>query len=121
MLLGLRTAIYPTPDLAAGKAWYAKVFGVEPYYDQPYYVGFEVGGFEAGLLPDSTPGASGGISYWGVADADAEYGRLLELGARPHSEVRDVGDGVRVATVLDPFGNLFGIIENPMFDPAKVQ
>jgi catechol 2,3-dioxygenase-like lactoylglutathione lyase family enzyme len=50
-LLGLRTAIYPVEDLAEGKAWYAKVLGQEPYFDQPFYVGFDVGGYELGLVP----------------------------------------------------------------------
>ena len=53
MLLGLRTAIYRTPDIAAGKLWYTKVLGFPPYFDQPFYVGFNVGGYELGLLPDA--------------------------------------------------------------------
>jgi catechol 2,3-dioxygenase-like lactoylglutathione lyase family enzyme len=55
MVLGLRTAIYPVPDLAAGKAWYSRVLGREPYFDQPFYVGYAVGGFELGLIPDGKP------------------------------------------------------------------
>lgn len=69
MIQGLRTAIYPAPDLAAAKAWYSRVLGREPYFDEPYYVGYSVGGFELGLIPDGTPGASGVIVYWGVPDA----------------------------------------------------
>ena len=55
------------------------------------------------------------VAYWGVDDADAAFGRLLELGATEHNGVQDVGDGVRVATVLDPYGNVLGVIENPHF------
>jgi catechol 2,3-dioxygenase-like lactoylglutathione lyase family enzyme len=59
VILGLCTALYPAPDLAAAKKWYSELLGVPPYFDEPFYVGFEVGGFELGLLPDATPGASG--------------------------------------------------------------
>ena len=113
MLLGLRTAIYRTPDLAAGKLWYTKALGFGPYFDQPFYVGFNVGGYELGLLPDATQSTVG--VYWGVKDIAAVHTRLLELGAEPRTEITDVGEGIRAADVLDPFGNVFGIIENPGF------
>ncbi|MBI3970146.1 MAG: hypothetical protein HY332_02550, partial [Chloroflexi bacterium] len=57
----------------------------------------------------------GGVAYWGVDDAAVAHRRLLELGATAHEDVQDVGEGIRVATVLDPFGNILGIIENPHF------
>jgi predicted enzyme related to lactoylglutathione lyase len=81
--LGLRTAIYHAPDLAKGKAWYSKILGIEPYFDQPFYVGFNIGGYELGLDPDpSASGGSGGVVvYWGVTDANAALKRLLSLGA----------------------------------------
>jgi predicted enzyme related to lactoylglutathione lyase len=118
MLLGLRTAIYHVDDIEKGKAWYAKVIGKGPYFDQPFYVGFDVGGYELGLQPSEGPQtdrADGGVAYWGVADAEAEFKRLLELGASAHEPVQDVGEGIKVATVKDPFGNVLGIIENPHF------
>lgn len=121
MLIGLRTALYPAPDLEAGKRWYTEVIGHPPYFDEPFYVGFAVGGFELGLVPDAQPGAAGNVAYWGVADADAAHQRLLELGATGHEPVKDVGGGIKVATVLDPFGNLFGIIENPVFKLEDVR
>jgi predicted enzyme related to lactoylglutathione lyase len=117
MLLGLRTAIYRTPDLAAGKLWYTKALGLAPYFDQPFYVGYNVGGYELGLLPDATQPTVG--VYWGVKDIDTEYARLLELGAQPRTEITDVGEGIRAADVLDPWGNVFGIIENPNFKLAE--
>ena len=116
--LGLRTVIYHAPDLAKTKAWYEKVLGIAPYFDQPFYVGFNVGGYELGLDPDasSTPGGKGGaVVYWGVASADATFQRLISLGAKERSAIQEVGEGIRVATVFDPFGNIFGIIENPHF------
>ena len=91
MIRGLRTAIYPAPDLARGKAWYTAVLGAGPYFDEPFYVGFAVGGFELGLVPDGEPGAAGVQAYWGVPDAAAEVVRLLELGAEIHEPVKDVG------------------------------
>jgi predicted enzyme related to lactoylglutathione lyase len=115
---GLRTVIYHAPDLEKTKAWYSKVLGIEPYFDQPFYVGFNVAGYELGLDPDasSTPGGQGGaVAYWGVANAETAFRRLIELGATERSAVQEVGEGIRVATVLDPFGNIFGIIENPHF------
>ena len=120
MILGLRTVIYPAPDLAQGKDWYTQVLGNGPYFDQPFYVGFEVGGFELGLIPDGQPGATGAVAYWGVADAAAALARLLKLGAELRDDVMDVGGGIKTATVLDPCGNVFGVIENPHFDRSKV-
>ncbi len=115
MILGLRTVIYPAPDLARGKAWYTAALGHGPYFDEPFYVGFNVGGFELGLIPDGTPGAAGPLAYWGVADAEAAVRRLVELGAAVDEPVKDVGGGIKVAAVRDPFGNRFGVIENPHF------
>ena len=121
MIQGLRTAAYPAPDLAAAKAWYSAVLEKPPYFDEPFYVGFSVGGFELGLIPDGVPGATGSQVFWGVPDAAAEMKRLLSLGGTVHEDVHDVGGGIKVATVKDPFGNLFGIIENPHFKIDQVQ
>lgn len=116
--LGLRTVIHHVADLAAAKAWYEKVLGAAPYFDQPFYVGWNVGGYELGLDPDpasGAPGRGGSIAYWGVKDAEAALERLLGLGADLVSGVQDVGGGIKVAVVEDPEGNLCGIIENPGF------
>lgn len=121
MLLGLRTAIYPVADLATAKKWYEQVLGIGPYFDQPFYVGFSVGGFELGLLPDGTPGISGPQPLWGVQDANAEFRRLLSLGATELEPVTEVGEGIKVAAVKDPFGNRLGIIENPHFSVSEVR
>jgi predicted enzyme related to lactoylglutathione lyase len=119
MLLGLRTTIYPVKDLDQAKAWYASVIGHAPYFDQPFYVGFNVGGFELGLVPDGTPGTAGPQALWGVASAADSLARLVELGAEVLEAVQDVGEGIRVAAVRDPFGNRLGIIENPHFHSGK--
>lgn len=116
--LGLRTLGYKVPDLQKAKEWYTKVFNIEPYFDEPFYVGFNIAGFELGLQPveneQPIPGTSS-TTYWGVEDVDKEYTRLLELGATPYEKPTDVGGDIVVATVKDPWGNLFGIIYNPHF------
>ena len=118
---GLRTAIYAVDDIARGKEWYTKAFGTEPYFDEAYYVGFNIGGFELGLDPNAKPvGAGGSTAYWGVGDADQAVAHLVSVGGNVESPVSDVGGGIRVAVVLDPFGNKVGIIENPHFDPSIV-
>jgi predicted enzyme related to lactoylglutathione lyase len=118
MLLGLRTVIYKAPDLARARAWYADVFGITPYFDEPFYVGFNVGGYELGLDPDtegSAPGPGGSTAYWGVADLDAALARATAGGATIVGPAQDVGEGIRVASVADPFGNVIGLIQNPHF------
>lgn len=121
MINGLRTAIYPVNDLPAAKAWYAQVFGTEPYFDQPFYVGFAIAGFELGIVPDGQPGTAGTKVYWGVDDIDAETARVLALGATLHAAIQDVGDGIRVVELADPFGNVLGLIQNPHFDANAVR
>jgi predicted enzyme related to lactoylglutathione lyase len=121
MIQGLRTVIYPAPDLAAAKAWYTKVLDKPPYFDEPFYVGFSVGGFELGLIPDGAPSTAGSQALWGTPDAAAEMKRLISLGAAVHEEVHEVGGGIQVGSVRDPFGNLFGIIENPHFKLDEVR
>ena len=118
MFQGLRTAIYHVPDLDQAKAWYTSVLGIQPYFDQPFYVGFNIGGFELALDPDMTNvviPSTGVIVYWGVDNIDTAFQRLIEHGAKEHGAVQDVGDNIRTATVTDPFGNVLGIIENPHF------
>nr|WP_091345127.1 VOC family protein [Alkalimonas amylolytica] len=121
MIKGLRTVTYPVPDLEEGKEWYTRILGVPPYFDEPFYVGYEVGGFELGLMPGGDPGHQGAVAYWGVASAEGAFERLLELGAKPNEPIAEVGGGIKVATVVDPFGNVFGIIENPLFDREAVR
>jgi predicted enzyme related to lactoylglutathione lyase len=121
MIKGLRTALYPVNDLPGAKAWFARVFGVEPYFDQPFYVGFNVGGFELGLVPDGEPGTAGTKVYWGVENIEEEVQRILALGASTHSDIQDVGEGIKVAELADPFGNVLGLIYNPHFVAAEVR
>lgn len=119
MFQGLRTVIYAVDDLEKAKDWYSRLLNQMPYFDEPFYVGYNVGGYELGLIPDeATKDAdktNGVTTYWGVEDADLSYAKLLVLGATPHEAVQDVGGGIRVGAVKDPFGNVVGIIFNPHF------
>ena len=116
--LGLRTVGYTVGDLQKAKKWYTQAFEVEPYFDEPYYVGFNIGGYELGLQPEQTPStekATGVVAYWGVNDIQATYERLIRLGAKSNEPPQNVGDELMVATVIDPWGNIIGIIYNPYF------
>lgn len=118
MFKALCTVKYAVPDLAAAKAWYTKASGVEPYFDEPFYVGFNVGGWELGLDPDLTAvtnGPGGAVAYWGVEDVDAAVRHLTGLGATVVDPPQEVGGGIVVATLKDPWGNLVGVIKNPHF------
>jgi predicted enzyme related to lactoylglutathione lyase len=116
-MLGLRTTIYKVNDLEAAKLWYSKAFRTEPYFDEPFYVGFNIKGYELGLLPEDkkiTKGESV-LSYWGVNDIFKTYSHLIDLEAKPHEEPANVGGELMVATVYDPWDNIIGIIYNPAF------
>jgi predicted enzyme related to lactoylglutathione lyase len=118
--LGIRTVIYSAPDLARAKEWYSNAFGIEPYYDQPYYVGFNIGGYELGLDPNAANvGPGGSTAYWGVANIAETMEHMKSIGAEIGEAANDVGDGIKVGSVRDPFGNVIGIIENPHFDPSS--
>jgi predicted enzyme related to lactoylglutathione lyase len=118
MMRGLATVIYGVTDLDQAKAWYAAAFQQAPYFDQPFYVGFNIAGYELGLDPNfklGKPGAGGTVAYWRVAQIEPAVRHFISAGATVAAAVQDVGDGIKVATVTDPFGNLIGLIENPHF------
>mgnify|MGYP000950771833 CR=1 FL=1 len=116
--LGLRTHILQVADLDAVKNWYTKIFGFGPYFDEPFYVGFDVAGYEFGLQPGALDGpaeASNVVVYWGVADVEAAIQAMVENGATLHEAPTEVGGGIVVGAVRDPWGNVFGAIFNPHF------
>lgn len=113
-LRGLRTVIYPATDLNAAKKWWSKFLGYEPYFDEPFYVGFNVAGYELGLLPDANS-ADGALTYWGVDDVPAAVGASLAAGATEHSPATEVGGGIVTAAVRTPQGSIVGFIYNPHF------
>ncbi|TKG95093.1 VOC family protein [Puteibacter caeruleilacunae] len=117
-VLGLRTVVYKVDNLQSAKRWYTKAFQGEPYFDEPFYVGYNVGGYELGLLPGDESRKFKGensIAYWGVDDIEEEYQRFLALGATEHEAPKNVGGEIVVASLKDPWGNIIGLIYNPVF------
>ena len=119
-LNGLRTVIYPSADLAADKAWWADLLGQQPYFDQPFYVGFNVAGYELALLPDADP-SDGALVYWGVDDVAAAVQEAIASGSVEHTSVAEVGDDIVTATVRTPAGTILGLIYNPNFRLGLVE
>jgi predicted enzyme related to lactoylglutathione lyase len=125
MLRGLTTVTYLASDVAAAVHWYTGLLGVEPYFSRPVegrlaYAEFRIGDYqhELGILDRrfAAPGRSdelgGAIVYWHVDDVQASFGRLLALGATAHEEPIERGPGFVTASVIDPFGNLLGVMYN---------
>lgn len=117
LFLGLRTTVYKVSNLSEAKHWYSKAFKTEPYFDQTYYVGFNIMGYELGLLPvdENQKRGDNTLSYWGVEDIQKAYKHLLQLGAKEHEKPNNVGGDLMVASVIDPWDNVIGIIYNPYF------
>ncbi|HYK43814.1 MAG TPA: VOC family protein [Parafilimonas sp.] len=113
MFKKLRTVIYHVEDLEKGKEWYKIVTGTDPYFDQPFYVGFDINGCELGLDPNMTGVVNGNhsVAYWAVDNIEEAIQKLTGNNAAISSPITDVGDGIKVATVKDPFGNTIGLIE----------
>lgn len=121
MLRGLTTVNYFADDMTAAVAWYTEVLGIEPYFfreagGSPAYVEFRVGDHqhELGLLSRRffSPDAGGAVVYWAVDDVHAAHARLLDLGATPHLDPTEHGPGFVTASVVDPFGNVLGVMFN---------
>ena len=112
MLNGIASVIFPTSNLEVDKAFWQSALGVTPYFDQPFYVGFNVDGCELGLDPNAAAeGLTYPISYWTTTDIYASHAALLDAGALLHRDIKSVGDGVLVATMRDSGGNIFGLLQ----------
>jgi predicted enzyme related to lactoylglutathione lyase len=109
----LRTVIYKVDDLNAAKEWYIKVTGIQPYFDQPFYVGFDINGCELGLDPDMNNITAGNqaIAYWAVDELQDAVDKLSLNGAVIVQPKTNVGGEIQVAVIKDPFGNHIGLIE----------
>ncbi len=112
MLTGLRTIVYHVTNLEVAKMWYAEMFDIKPYFDESFYVGFDIGGFELGLDPSTKEYSEGNssITYWKVDDIDAIFQRLKKK-VIIHQDIHSVGEGIRLGSIKDPFGNVIGLIE----------
>jgi predicted enzyme related to lactoylglutathione lyase len=112
MSRGIQTILYPVKDLAKAKALFRELTGAEPYMDEPYYVGFSVGGQDIGLDPSGhRQGFTGPIGYWHVGDVHKTLQALLDAGAELHQDVRHVGGGKQIASVKDADGNVIGLLQ----------
>lgn len=113
MFKKLRTIIYHVTDIQKAKQWYMDVTGVQPYFDESFYVGFDINGCELGLDPDMTNIDEGNmaIAYWSVDDIEAAVKQLSQQGATIVMNIAGVGEGIKTVVVRDPFGNAVGLIE----------
>ena len=110
---GIKTIIIPVRDLTAAKVLYGTVLGVEPYADEPYYVGFRVADLEFGLDPNGhAKGMTGPVVYWRVDDLEANLDALVAAGAQVQQPVQDVGGGRRIVTLTDADGNPIGLLHD---------
>ena len=106
---GVKTVIDPVNDLARAKAFYRILLGVEPYADQPYYVGFRIGDQEIGLDPNGHK--AGMTAYYHVDDIKQSLRSLVDSGAQVQQQINDVGGGRLIATVKDAAGNIIGLLQ----------
>jgi len=117
---GLRTVCYTVPDIEKAREWYELAFGVKPYFCEPYYTGFNIGGYELGLIPsESTIYGNNLITYWGVDNIEDTFQRLLQAGATEHEAPHNVGGPITVCSVYDPWKNIIGLIFNPLFQVTE--
>mgnify|MGYP001092739050 CR=1 FL=1 len=128
-LRGMATVSFWADDVAAARAWYTELFGIEAYFQRPdsahpAYVEFRIGDSEDefGIIdrryaPKAMrPGPGGAVLFWHVDDIEAAFARLIALGAREYEPITSRGDtGFVTASVLDPFGNILGIMYNPHY------
>ncbi len=110
---GIKIVLHPVTDLAAAKAVYTALLGLEPQHDADYYVGYEAAGQHIGLVPGGGPhGMTSPVAHWQVADIEAKLAEVTAAGATVKDAVRDVGGGRLVASFTDPDGNVLGLMQD---------
>jgi predicted enzyme related to lactoylglutathione lyase len=107
---GVNTIVYPVKDIAKAKALFTALLGKEPFVDQPYYVGYKVGGQDIGLDPNGHK--HGATPYYDVDDIKQSLQALLDTGATTIEDIKDVGGGKLIAVVKDTEGNIIGLSQN---------
>jgi predicted enzyme related to lactoylglutathione lyase len=110
---GIKTVLHPVTDLAAAKAVYTALLGIEPQADSAYYVGYDFAGQQIGLVPGGQ-GMTSPVAYWHVSDIEAKLAEVTAAGATIREKPRDVSNGRLVATFTDPDGNVLGLIQDPV-------
>ena len=128
-LRGLSTITFYADDLQEAKEWYSKFLGIDAYFafpkeGPPAYVEFRIGDYqhELGFIDrqyapkGSVTGPGGAVTYWHVDDIEAVYNKLLELGATEYEPItKRANSNFVTASVVDPFGNVLGIMYNPHY------
>ena len=128
-LRGMATVNFWADDVAAARDWYAELLGVEAYFqrpdaEHPAYVEFRSGDDEDEFsivdrkyAPTAMqPGPGGAILFWHVDDIEATFERLMAMGAKEYDPITRRGEsGFVTASVIDPFGNILGIMYNPHY------
>jgi predicted enzyme related to lactoylglutathione lyase len=110
---GIKTVLHPVSDVEKAKAVYTALLGIEPQTDSAYYVGYDVGGQHIGLLPGGGPqGLTSPVAYWHVDDIESKLAEVTVAGATVKDAPNEVGGGRVVASVIDPDGNILGLIED---------
>ncbi len=107
---GIKIVLHPVSDLAAAKAVYTALLGMEPSADSDYYVGYDAGGQHIGLVPGGD--ASAPVAYWAVDDIKAKLAEVTAAGATVTQEPQNVGGSRVVATFADPDGNVLGLVQD---------
>ena len=128
MLRGIATVSYFADDMAAARAWYTELLGIDPYFERsvdgrPAYFEFRLGDYqhELGVIDrryashGSMAGPAGAVVYWQVDDVATALEKLLSIGATEHEPLTNRGEGFTTASVVDPFGNILGIMYNSHF------
>ncbi len=113
MFKKLRTVIYHVDDLDKAKTWYKNITGIDAYFNEPFYIGFDINGYELGLDPDMSSAETGNqsVAYWSVDNIEAAVEKLISNNASVISAITELGEGIKVAVLKDPFGNAVGLIE----------
>ncbi|HEY9411018.1 MAG TPA: VOC family protein [Jiangellaceae bacterium] len=110
---GIKTVLHPVSDLAKATEMYAALLGVPPQTESSYYVGFEAAGQQIGLVPSGgSQSMTSPVAYWHVPDIEAKLAEVTAAGATVQEPAHDVGGGRLVATVVDPDGNVLGLLED---------
>ncbi|GAA3467684.1 VOC family protein [Nonomuraea roseola] len=126
MLRGPATVNIWADDMEAARKWYAELLGVEPYFERPgnglpaAYYEFRIGDYqsELGIIdrryapPTAADSPGGAVIHWHVDDVQGTLDRLLSLGATPYMPLTEQGPGFVTASVVDPFGNVLGVMYN---------
>lgn len=128
MLRGFATVSFFADDVKAARQWYSELLGIAPYFERPdaenpAYVEFRTGDYlhELGIIDrryapkEAMPGPGGAVVFWHVDDVKEAYAKLLAMGAKEYEQIIERGAGFVTASVVDPFGNILGIMYNPHY------